>query len=181
MTKLSNRDRALKTTTTEFVYRSKTQSGDTWAMILANPLKSFHEYVEMGGRANTIADAIRRGFLAYASDVSVEQAKANTVKRLAEELAEAFDEYVKPAKDADEDAVMIKCRDKDEFNAYAVLQAHALENYEQGGWDMIYECWGREEVRDHVAGKRFASKSAFLKSVGSIAKAYDEQRQEAKA
>lgn len=41
-------------------YREGTQSGDTWKLMKDQPGKTFDEYVKLGGRANTISDAIRK-------------------------------------------------------------------------------------------------------------------------
>lgn len=44
-------------------YREGTKSGDTWKLIKDQPGKTFDEYVKLGGRANTISDAIRKGWV----------------------------------------------------------------------------------------------------------------------
>jgi hypothetical protein len=46
-------------------YRVNTQSGATWRLLQANPGKSFHQLLELGGRANTLADAIKNGFISF--------------------------------------------------------------------------------------------------------------------
>lgn len=32
----------------------------------------------------------------------------------------------------------------------AAVKAHALANYEAGGWDVIVECWEDDEITDHI-------------------------------
>lgn len=44
-------------------FRKGTQSGDTWELMKANPGLTFGEYVQRGGRANTISGAIRNGWV----------------------------------------------------------------------------------------------------------------------
>ena len=30
------------------------------------------------------------------------------------------------------------------------IKAHALTNYEEGGWDVIVECWSDDEIAEHL-------------------------------
>lgn len=30
------------------------------------------------------------------------------------------------------------------------VKAHALEHYEDGGWDVIVECWEDEHIAEHI-------------------------------
>lgn len=58
------RDRAMFPAV-ESPYRDNTASAHAWALLVYNPGKSFKELVAMGARANTLADAIRRGFVTF--------------------------------------------------------------------------------------------------------------------
>lgn len=56
----SYRDLTLEMVPGRDPYREGTLSAKTWAMIKANPGKTFREYLAMGARANTVLDSIRR-------------------------------------------------------------------------------------------------------------------------
>jgi hypothetical protein len=32
------------------------------------------------------------------------------------------------------------------------VKAHALEHYEDGGWDVVVECWDDEQIAEQIAG-----------------------------
>lgn len=34
------------------------------------------------------------------------------------------------------------------------VKAHALAHYEDGGWDVVVECWGDGQIAEHVKGAR---------------------------
>ena len=34
------------------------------------------------------------------------------------------------------------------------VKAHALEHYEDGGWDVIVECWEDDQIAEQIGGAR---------------------------
>ena len=36
---------------------------------------------------------------------------------------------------------------------FAAVKAHALKNYNHGGWDIVIECWEIDDYREHIAGE----------------------------
>jgi hypothetical protein len=63
----------------------------------------------------------------------------------------------------------------------AAVKAHALANYETGGWDFCVECWSDDEIAGMLIEGRCDSIAAAIKEVGKTCSAIDEQRQEARS
>lgn len=63
------------------------------------------------------------------------------------------------------------------------IHAHALANYETGGWDMIYECFGEEEIREtfETNGIENPTLEQAIKVIGPIAKIWDDRRKDIQA
>lgn len=61
----------------------------------------------------------------------------------------------------------------------AAVKAHALANYNKGGWDYIVECWEDEDIEEEIAGCRSAA--GAIKKVGKCAKALGNYRAEVRA
>ena len=61
------------------------------------------------------------------------------------------------------------------------VKAHALANYETGGWDFCVECWSDEEILEMIGNGRATTVEAAIKEVGLTCAALDEQRQEARS
>ena len=61
----SPRDRPMWAKDIPMPYRDNTKSGSTWRLLQANPGVSFHKLAELGGRENTIADAIKHNYIAF--------------------------------------------------------------------------------------------------------------------
>lgn len=59
------------------------------------------------------------------------------------------------------------------------IRAHALNNYERGGWDYLVECWDDEDILEAI-GNRRTLKGALRecrKTLGLL----DERRREVRA
>lgn len=56
------------------------------------------------------------------------------------------------------------------------VKAHALENYETGGWDYVVECYSDEEIGEAI-GKARTLKGA-IKKIGEIVGIRDEVRRD---
>lgn len=51
------------------------------------------------------------------------------------------------------------------------VKQHAIENYEQGGWDFVVECWSDEDILDRIEGATTAAEAIQLvgEDVGVLA------------
>lgn len=57
------------------------------------------------------------------------------------------------------------------------IRAHALENYETGGWDMIYECYEDSEIQRVLEEENLTTLESAVAYIGkNIAGVYDERR-----
>lgn len=56
----------------------------------------------------------------------------------------------------------------------AAVKAHALANYESGGWDMIVECYEDAELAEEIGDA--TTEAEAIARVGRTAGLYDEQR-----
>ena len=36
----------------------------------------------------------------------------------------------------------------------AAIRAHALDNYNKGGWDILVECWSDADIEEEIEGCR---------------------------
>lgn len=50
------------------------------------------------------------------------------------------------------------------------VRDHALDNYKKGGWDILVECWGDEEIAEVIGGAKTpkAAIAACKRAVGTI-------------
>ena len=62
-----------------------------------------------------------------------------------------------------------------------VVVEHAKEHWGKFGWDMIVECWSREEIGVELEHYGITTKTAAIRHFGQIAKGWWEHEQEAKA
>lgn len=46
----------------------------------------------------------------------------------------------------------------------AAVRAHALANYNEGGWDFVVECWSDEDILDRIEGADSAEEA--IRQVG---------------
>jgi hypothetical protein len=60
----------------------------------------------------------------------------------------------------------------------AQIKAHALAHYEDGGWDVIVECWSDEDIAETI-GKATTLRGA-LKKIRDIVSVYDDRQADAR-
>jgi len=58
------------------------------------------------------------------------------------------------------------------------LRSHAIERYNDGGWDWIVECWGDKEMEEFIAAHPGKSIERLKKILSVIAKDYAERESE---
>tara|TARA_R110002020_G_scaffold15254_6_gene54540 strand:+ start:462 stop:686 length:225 start_codon:yes stop_codon:yes gene_type:complete len=56
------------------------------------------------------------------------------------------------------------------------VRAHAIENYEKGGWDFLVECYSDDEIVDLISGAR--TESGAIKKCANLLGALDARRQD---
>lgn len=61
------------------------------------------------------------------------------------------------------------------------VKAHALANYETGGWDFVVECWDDAEIAEALAEAGAATEAEAIAAVAETAGLLDERRQEVRA
>lgn len=61
------------------------------------------------------------------------------------------------------------------------IHQHALDNYETGGWDMIYECFGESEILEALAEEPNPTLERAIAILGDIAKVWDDRRKDVQA
>lgn len=61
------------------------------------------------------------------------------------------------------------------------IRQHALDNYETGGWDMIYECYDESEIHQALAHIPNPTIEQAIQTLGEIAKLYQERRLDVEA
>lgn len=59
------------------------------------------------------------------------------------------------------------------------VKAHALENYETGGWDFVVECWEDSDIAEEIEG--CTTEAEAIARVGRFASLQDERRREVEA
>lgn len=63
----------------------------------------------------------------------------------------------------------------------AAVKAHALANYNAGGWDFIVECWEDSEIAEEIIQARATTEAEAIAAVASVAGLLDERRREVQA
>lgn len=61
------------------------------------------------------------------------------------------------------------------------VKAHALANYETGGWDFVVECWDDAEIAEALAEAGATTEAEAIAAVAETAGLLDERRQEVRA
>lgn len=59
----------------------------------------------------------------------------------------------------------------------AIVTEHATRNYERGGWDVIVECWSRDDILKAVG--RAHSKVRVLKALRDVVSIYADRQADA--
>ena len=62
----------------------------------------------------------------------------------------------------------------------AVL-AHAIENYEQDGWDYMVECWTAEEIESDIVKNNLDTNTKAIAYFGRIVRTLDSVRRDVQA
>jgi len=63
----------------------------------------------------------------------------------------------------------------------AAVKAHALENYETGGWDYCVECWSDKEIEQMLTEAGVTTVTDAIADVGRTCELLDERRREVRA
>lgn len=58
----------------------------------------------------------------------------------------------------------------------AAVKAHALANYNRGGWDYIVECWDDEDIEREIVGCK--KPAGAIRKVAQVANLLGERRDE---
>jgi hypothetical protein len=59
------------------------------------------------------------------------------------------------------------------------VKAHALKNYERGGWDYIIECWDDDDIAEEIG--KATTEGGAIRKVGKVANRLGERRAEVQA
>ena len=59
----------------------------------------------------------------------------------------------------------------------AAVRTHAMQNYNEGGWDYVVECYSDEDIVEEIDGATTPAQA--IKNVGRIVNVRDERRREA--
>ena len=65
-----------------------------------------------------------------------------------------------------------------EQNLINAVFAHARQNYERDGWDMVLECYNDGDILELISDADAQDVPAAIAAVGKIAKAYNDHRNE---
>ena len=61
------------------------------------------------------------------------------------------------------------------------VQKHAVQNYENSGWDYIVECWDRRAIEEELIRSRIYTVDAAVKAFAELAEIWDDRRKDAEA
>lgn len=59
------------------------------------------------------------------------------------------------------------------------FRSHAEEHYEDGGWDVIVECWSDSEIQEHVAQYNAQTLPEVLAAFRDVVGVYADRQAEA--
>ena len=60
-----------------------------------------------------------------------------------------------------------------------IVKAHALEHYEDGGWDVIMECWTNKEIQEHLEEAKATTPEEAIKAFQWLVNVYAERQADA--
>lgn len=60
-----------------------------------------------------------------------------------------------------------------------MVMAHAESRYQKGGWDVIVECWTREEIAKAILVDGLMTKRSAIKMFSSLASVFAERQADA--
>lgn len=62
----------------------------------------------------------------------------------------------------------------------AAVKAHAKENYNEGGWDVIVECWEDERIADVIAEEGATTAQAAIDAFKSVVGVWADRQADAR-
>ena len=65
-------------------------------------------------------------------------------------------------------------------NIIEYIKQYALEHYDDGGWDVIVECWSNKDIENHLTLCKATTKEKSLKDFQSIASIWADQQADAR-
>ena len=65
-------------------------------------------------------------------------------------------------------------------NIIEYIKQYALEHYEDGGWDVIVECWSDKDIEKHLTLCKATTKEKALKDFQSIASIWADRQADAR-
>jgi len=66
----------------------------------------------------------------------------------------------------------------DEQMLISAVRRHAIENYEQGGWDILVECYDDGDILELISNDNASTVEEAIASVQKTLKIYDDHRAE---
>lgn len=66
----------------------------------------------------------------------------------------------------------------DENELIAAVRRHAMDNYENDGWDYLVECWDDGDILEQISDAKAQTPTACIKHIGDIMKTFDDYRRE---
>jgi hypothetical protein len=61
------------------------------------------------------------------------------------------------------------------------VKAHAVKNYEQGGWDYVVECWSSADIETKIVENVLDTEPKAIAWFGEIVGLLDERRRDVQA
>ena len=65
-----------------------------------------------------------------------------------------------------------------ETDLIAAVRRHAINNYEQDGWDYLVECWDDGDILEQISEANAQTPDAAIKACASLLSVFDERRRE---
>ena len=65
-----------------------------------------------------------------------------------------------------------------ETDLIAAVRRHAINNYENDGWDVLVECWDDGDILERISDANAQTPDAAIKACLSWVALYDERRRE---
>jgi len=66
----------------------------------------------------------------------------------------------------------------DENQLIQSVRRHALDNYENNGWDYLVECWDDGDILEQISNANAQTPDAAIKACLSLVSLLDERRRE---
>ncbi len=60
----------------------------------------------------------------------------------------------------------------------AAVRAHAEAHYEDGGWDVVVECWSDKDIADHIKGA--TTLTGALRKLSGVISVYADRQADAR-